>query len=109
MKTAGFPAPPPVESRPSLAELEKNAPVSAEDKEKLKSLSRQFESVLLNQMVGAMSKTVSHDGGLVPESQGEKVYRSMLETEYAQRLSNSDQIGLSKMIYEHLLRTASRR
>lgn len=93
----------------AISELEKNTPLSKDDQEKLRGLSRQFESVLLNQMVGAMSKSVSHDGGLIPESQAEKVYRGMLDSEYAQHLADSDQIGLSKMIYEHLLRTAGGR
>ncbi len=92
-----------------LSELERDSGLSTEDRDKLKSLSRQFESVLLNQMVGAMTKSVSHEDGFIPESHAEKVYRSMLDSEYAQKLADTEQIGLSHMIYEHLLRTAGSR
>jgi Rod binding domain-containing protein len=92
-----------------LAELERDSGLSPEDRDKLKALSRQFESVLLNQMVGAMTHSVSHEDGFIPESHAEKVYRSMLDSEYAQRLADTEQIGLSHMIYEHLLRTAGGR
>lgn len=74
-----------------------------EEHPELKEVSRQFESVFVNQLVGAMRKTVVK-GGLVPESQAERVYQSLLDSEYSQKISESDQIGLSKMVYEHLLR-----
>ncbi len=62
-----------------------------------------FESIFVQQMVDAMDKTVDH-GGLIPESSGEKIYRSMLNSEYAKQISQSGQLGLEHMIFRHLLR-----
>ena len=70
----------------------------------LRKASRQFEAMFMNQLIGAMRKTVG-EGGLIPQSQGEKVYQSMLDSEYAGAIAESQQIGLSKIIYEHLLRS----
>ena len=86
---------------PPLAD--QDALASQKEDEAMKKVSRQFESLLVNQMVGEMRKTVGTGGGLVPQSHAEKVYQSMLDQEYSQKLSESDQIGLSKLIYDHLL------
>lgn len=80
---------------------ELNRPAPKED-EAMRKVSRQFESLLVNQMVGEMRKTVGN-GGLVPQSHAEKVYQGMLDYEYSRTLSDTDQIGLSKLIYDHLL------
>lgn len=81
---------------------------SGPENAQLRHVSRQYEALFLNQLIGAMRKTVAK-GGLIPEGQGEKVYQSMLDTEYAQRMADSEQMGLSKVIYEHLLRSQVRR
>lgn len=74
----------------------------------LMAVSKSFEAVFINQMISAMRKTVTK-GGFIPESQAEKVYQSMLDYEHAQKMADSGEIGLSKLIYEHLLRTQIRR
>lgn len=78
-----------------------------EKREEIMAAAKGFEAIFIGQMVNAMRQTVSK-GGLIPESQGEKVYQSMLDSEYSQKLADTEQIGLSHMIYEHLLRAASR-
>lgn len=70
---------------------------------KLREVSRQYEALFLNQLISAMRKTVVKQG-IVPESHGERVYQSMLDSEYAQKMSETDQIGLSHLIYQQLLR-----
>lgn len=82
--------------------------LSPEDKEKLRTVAKQFEAVFVNQMVGAMRKTIQPNG-LMPQSQGEKIYQGMLDTEHAGKLAESNQFGLSDMIYEHLLRSSGGR
>lgn len=79
-----------------------------EQKAAMMKVARQFESILVNQMVGAMRKTVTPNG-FIPQSHAEKVYQSMLDNEHATILSDTDQIGLSKLVYEQLLRTAQGR
>lgn len=77
---------------------------SAEEKAQIKKVARNFESLFVNQLVGQMRKTVAK-GGFVPESHAEKVYQSMLDSEYSQKISDTEQLGLSNMIYDHLLRS----
>ena len=71
---------------------------------KVRQVARNFESLFVNQLVSEMRKTIEHDG-LIPQSHAEKVYQSMLDTEYSQRISDSGQIGLSDLIYQHLMRS----
>lgn len=74
----------------------------------LKAVSRQFESLLVNQMVSAMRKTVIRQG-LIPESNAEKIYQSMLDQQYSERIAEGEGMGLSKLVYERLLRVRSSR
>jgi flagellar protein FlgJ len=91
VKITPNPPPPPINDAPSAQDV------------KLKKLSKQFEAIFVNQLVSAMRKTVTHDG-FVPESQAERVYKSMLDSEYSGKISDSNQLGLSNMVYEQLKR-----
>lgn len=55
-----------------------------------------------------MRKTVT-PGGLIPESNAERVFKGMLDSENAERMADSEQLGLSNIVYEHLLRTSQGR
>jgi Rod binding domain-containing protein len=57
-------------------------------------------------MVQAMRSTVTQQG-IIPQSQGEKIYRSMLDSEYSQKMADTEQLGLGRIIYDQLLRKAS--
>ena len=81
-------------------------PASDPQDQKLHDISKQFEALFVNQMVSEMRKTVVRSG-FIPESHAEKVYQSMLDTDYAQKIADSEQVGLSKMIYQQLLRSTS--
>jgi Rod binding domain-containing protein len=59
-------------------------------------------------MVNAMRKTIQ-PGGLTPPSQGERVYQGMLDTQHAEHMAESNQLGMSDLIYEHLLRSSGGR
>lgn len=73
----------------------------------LMKVSQDFEALFLNQLIGAMRSTVSREDSLIPQSTGERAYQAMLDTEYSKQMAASEQIGLSKMVYEHLLRVSS--
>jgi len=88
-------------------ELEKPEAREAENKE-LKKVAKHFEAIFINQMIGSMRKTIS-PGGLIPESNAERVFKGMLDNEHAERMADTEQMGLSKLVYEHLLRTAQRK
>ncbi|MBI4403581.1 MAG: rod-binding protein [Deltaproteobacteria bacterium] len=70
----------------------------------LDKVSRQFEALFLDHMVSVMRKTVVKEG-FIPESNAERIYQAMLDNEYAQKMADSNQIGLSELLYQHLLRT----
>jgi peptidoglycan hydrolase FlgJ len=72
--------------------------------EALMNVSKQYEGLFVNQLVNAMRKTVDQGGGLIPQSQGERVFQAMLDSEYAQKISDAGTLGLGRMIYEQLLR-----
>lgn len=69
----------------------------------LQGVARQFEAIFVNQMIGEMRKTVVKQG-FVPEGPAEKLYQSMLDFEHSNQIAETEQIGLSKVIYEQLLR-----
>ena len=95
-----------IESSPNpVISKERNGEV---ENPEIRQVARQFESIFVNQMVGAMRKTIIKDG-LIPESNAEKMYQSLLDAEYAQKISETDQMGLSNMVYDHLLRKAGAR
>ena len=81
--------------------IDTTPPPAAE--QKMREVAKSFESIFVNQMVGAMRKTVQK-GGLIPESNAQRVYQSMLDTEYANKIADSNMLGLSELIYQHILR-----
>lgn len=82
--------------------------LTEEQKGQMKKVAQGFESIFVNQLISEMRKSVPQ-GGMVPQSHAEKVYRSMLDNEYAAKLSETDQLGVARMVYEQLLRTVSSR
>jgi flagellar protein FlgJ len=90
---------------PVIAQQE---PSKQEDHPEVRKVAKQFEGLFINQMVSAMRKTVAK-GGLVPESNAERVYQSMLDNQYSEKMADTEQLGLSQMIYDHLLRQSRAR
>lgn len=74
----------------------------------IRQVAKQFEGLFINQMVAAMRKTVVK-GGIVPESNAERIYQSMLDNHYSEKMADTEQLGLSQMIYDHLLRQSGSR
>lgn len=84
------------------------SPQQREEHPEVRKVAKQFEALFVNQMISAMRKTVVK-GGLVPESNAERVYQSMLDSQHAERMADTEQLGLSQMIYDHLLRQSRAR
>ncbi len=76
-------------------------PTSNEHDKKLREVSKQFEGIFVNQMVSAMRKTVVRQG-FVKESHAERVYQSMLDQESASKITDSGELGLANLVYQHL-------
>lgn len=74
---------------------------SDQAKLELKKACQAMESVFIEQMLKQMRKNVQKtkllDGGFA-----EDVFSDMLYTEYAQKMAESDSIGLGKMMYKNL-------
>lgn len=77
------------------------------DADPLRDVSRQFEAVFVNQLIGAMRNTIVKDG-YVAESHAEKIYQAMLDQEHASRIAETNELGLSSLIYKELIRSQSR-
>lgn len=97
MKIAAPPTPVPQAAAPGQDDLDR----------KLMEVSKQFEGIFVNQMVSAMRKTVVHQG-IVPESHAERVYQGMLDQEHAQKITDSGEMGLAALVYQHLKTQSSR-
>lgn len=78
-----------------------NQAIEKEDEEELRGACREFEQYFVNQLFKEMRNTV-HSGGLIPKSQGEKIFEEMLYDEYAKEVSKGKGIGISDMMYKQL-------
>lgn len=70
--------------------------------EKIDEVAKMYEKQFLREMVKAMRSTVS-ESELVPQSMGEKIYRSQMDEEYVEQWGNSGGLGLSDMIYDKIM------
>ncbi len=66
-----------------------------------KAVAQEFESLFVSMMLRSMRKTVNRSD-LLPESMGEKMYRSMLDDEYARMISKEASLGLSDLILKEI-------
>ena len=83
VKLAGRPLPPP-------ASLERVTP------EEL-AAARGLEQLLVDTMIQEMRKSVP-ESEFVPLSQGEKIFRQMLDSEYARTISEAGSIGVAELV-----------
>lgn len=75
--------------------------LARESNTKLKDLAQQFESFLLNAMIKSMRKSVP-DSGMTHGGHAEKIYQSMLDSEYALSMARQEFTGLSEAIQRQL-------
>ena len=71
------------------------------DDAKLREAANNFEAIFIQQMLKTMRKT-SFESDLLPKSEGEKVFQSLLDEQYSQISAKSGSLGLSEMIYQQL-------
>lgn len=70
------------------------------EKEELKSVCEEFESIFLNMVFKEMRNTVI-DGGLIEKDTGYNIFEDMYFEELSKEASNKDDgIGIAKMLYE---------
>lgn len=75
-------------------------PSTQQDSE-LKQAAADFEALFVNQMLSTMRDSVG-ESDLLPSQEGEKVFRSMLDQEFAQKAANSGTLGLGEIVYKDL-------
>ena len=67
----------------------------------IKIASNEFEAIFIQQMLKSMRKT-SLESDFIKKSEGEKIFRSMLDEQYAKLSAKSGSLGLGQMIYQQL-------
>ena len=83
----------------SKQRLEQRTPAKNTEDAKLREAANEFEVLLVQQMMKSMRST-SFESGLVNKSEGEKVFQSMLDEQYARLSTQSSGMGLGEMIYQ---------
>ncbi|MBF0437077.1 MAG: rod-binding protein [Magnetococcales bacterium] len=95
---------------PRTGTAKKVTSLSPRDEQRLRAASADFEALFIKQMLSSMRKTIPKDPqgeGLVRESQGEKIFRDMLDSEYATMMSHrkgGGGMGLGEMMFQQLVK-----
>lgn len=71
------------------------------DKDRLMDVCRDFESLFIKQMLDSMRKTVNKSG-LIERGMGEDIFEDMLYDEYAKKIANTANLGISRLLYNQL-------
>ena len=67
----------------------------------LREATNEFEAIFIQQMLKTMRKT-SLESDFIKKSEGEKIFRSMLDEQYAILSAKSRKLGLGEMIFQQL-------
>lgn len=87
---------------PGMLRVDKAKQLSTSQQE-LKEASEAFESLFIQQMLSAMRKTVP-ESDLFGDRNAEQLFESMLDEEMSKNMARAGGIGLSKMIYQQMVR-----
>jgi len=60
-----------------------------------------METLFVEQMLAEMRKSVP-ENDIIPVSNGEKIFRQMLDSEYARMISRSSSLGIADMVLAEL-------
>ncbi len=72
-----------------------------DDEAKLREAANEFEAIFIQQMLKTMRKT-SLESDFIKKSEGEKMFRSMLDEQYAILSAKSGRLGLGEIIFQQL-------
>lgn len=90
---------------PALAGRPAPGSRAARDEQSIRESAKEFEAIFLEFMLKSMRDAVQ-ESGLVKRSGGEKLFRSMLDREYAREMASQKMTGLARSIEEYLLRSS---
>jgi len=85
----------------TLNRVEGVSQLNDQEDKKLREACKDFESLLIKQMLDAMKKTVP-ESNLIDKNQGEKYFEDMLYQEYADSMADTESLGISDMMYRQL-------
>ena len=86
----------------SMDQLKEIPDLKAKDDDaRLRKASNEFEAIFIQQMLKTMRKS-SLESDFVKKSEGEKIFRSMLDEQYAILSAKSGRLGLGEMIFQQL-------
>ena len=71
------------------------------DDAKLRETASEFEAIFIQQMLKTMRES-SFESDLLPKSEGENMFQSLLDEQYAKLSAKSGSLGLGEMIYQQL-------
>lgn len=80
----------------------------AKNRQAVKKVAQEFESIFIGMMLKSMRETVGQDK-LTGGGRGEEVYRSLLDQEYANNIAKSGGLGLAPLLEQQLLRDGGAR
>ena len=86
-------------SKQRLERIEQRTLVKNTEDVKLLDAANEFEVLLVQQMMKSM-RSASFESGLVNKSEGQKIFQSMLDEQYARLSTQSSGMGLGEMIYQ---------
>ena len=93
-----------INSAVSTPVVQANAPTSKE-LAKIRQSAQEFEAIFLESMLKSMRDSVEK-GGLIDGGNAEKMYESMLDSEYAKQMSSQSMTGIAENIEKQLLVSA---
>lgn len=76
--------------------------LSRDDAASLKKSSKEFEAIFVEIMLKSMRDSIP-DSGFMDGGNGEKIFQSMLDSEYSRILASKQSSGLAKSIEQQLL------
>jgi Rod binding domain-containing protein len=88
----------------SEVDLYNNIKKSASEKEQLKKVAKEFESIFITKMISTMEKSVDREGSLFSEGSYMKNFKSYMFNEIGRQVASNEhtQIGFAKKIYEQM-------
>jgi flagellar protein FlgJ len=85
------------------AELKKKSPAADTSTLAAKKVAREFEALMVNEMLKSMRVTTGKDS-LLTGGRGEEIFRSLLDQEYAQAIASQGTLGMAKIIEQQLVK-----
>ena len=98
-----------IQNSSDLNEIEAIKRGTKSQKEQLKKVATEFESIFIAKMMNEMEKTVDREGSLFQESKYMDSLKSVMYADIGKNIANSPttSIGIAKQIYEQMQHTVS--